>query len=351
MKTYMTDKIIKTKYKVHSYAWGIRDGVSLFFNRPLHNRIEAELLILDNHLGEEKFFESIKFNVKILAIAKNLSIQVHPKNNNRSQKRKDEYVYALDNMSLFLGVKSDNEILSMHDSVDGDEFGEFKNLISLYISHGIEHIALNSKYLNLEKISTQFLELLYSGKYQIYSNSRSELYYHELIKILEKYNQDNGILILPFLRYLELATGQCVYVPSGMIHCYLSGVGVEVSEASEDTIRYGLTEKTVDVDLFVSNIDNSFSGSNFIEQKKEKLGESYDLKIAQLNTLRLVDKNAVKIIAETTSVLLCKKGVLKIQNGNEVVELEAGESVLFVGYVDVCAVKASSVILIGDFTL
>ena len=48
------------------------------------------------------------------------------------------------------------------------------------------------------------------------------------------------------LRLHRLQPGQPIYLPNGVPHAYLSGVGVEIMASSDNVVRGGLTSKRVD---------------------------------------------------------------------------------------------------------
>jgi mannose-6-phosphate isomerase len=66
-------------------------------------------------------------------------------------------------------------------------------------------------------------------------------------QLLTEYPGDLGALLSVFLRDVVLEPGQALYVRPGLLHCYLSGLAVEIMANSDNVIRGGLTKKHVDV--------------------------------------------------------------------------------------------------------
>ncbi|GAA2238273.1 mannose-6-phosphate isomerase, class I [Rarobacter faecitabidus] len=66
-------------------------------------------------------------------------------------------------------------------------------------------------------------------------------------EILIAYPGDVGVLATIFLNAVALAPGQALSVGAGIVHCYLSGLGLEVMANSDNVLRAGLTSKRVDV--------------------------------------------------------------------------------------------------------
>lgn len=74
-------------------------------------------------------------------------------------------------------------------------------------------------------------------------------------EILDYYPGDRGVLATIFLHAIELAPGQALSVGAGVVHCYLSGLGLEVMANSDNVLRAGLTSKRVDVSELLSILD------------------------------------------------------------------------------------------------
>jgi mannose-6-phosphate isomerase len=74
-------------------------------------------------------------------------------------------------------------------------------------------------------------------------------------ELAELYPGDPGIAISLMLHEVTLAKGEALYLPSGNIHAYLHGVGIELMEASDNVLRGGLTPKHVDVAELLSVLD------------------------------------------------------------------------------------------------
>jgi mannose-6-phosphate isomerase len=66
--------------------------------------------------------------------------------------------------------------------------------------------------------------------------------------LLERFPGDPGVLVALLLRRFSLAPGEAIFVPPGVLHAYLEGLGVELMAPSDNVVRGGLTGKHVDVD-------------------------------------------------------------------------------------------------------
>jgi mannose-6-phosphate isomerase len=74
--------------------------------------------------------------------------------------------------------------------------------------------------------------------------------------VTEHYPDDRGALLTPLLAYLRLEAGQAVYVPAGVPHSYIRGIGLEVMTSSDNVVRLGLTVKPVFVDHAIGALED-----------------------------------------------------------------------------------------------
>lgn len=66
--------------------------------------------------------------------------------------------------------------------------------------------------------------------------------------------RDPGVAVAALLRYVVVEPGGAIYLPAGVPHTYLHGLGVEVMNASDNVLRMGLTSKLVAPDEAVRAI-------------------------------------------------------------------------------------------------
>jgi mannose-6-phosphate isomerase len=74
-------------------------------------------------------------------------------------------------------------------------------------------------------------------------------------ELLSHHPGDPGVAVALLLRPVDLEPGAAVFVPAGLPHAYLAGLGVEVMRSSDNVVRGGLTTKHVDVDALVRLLD------------------------------------------------------------------------------------------------
>lgn len=74
-------------------------------------------------------------------------------------------------------------------------------------------------------------------------------------RIAEVYPADPGIVVAMLMNLVILRRGEAVYLRAGLLHAYLSGIGVEIMAASDNVLRGGLTPKRVDVPELLTLLD------------------------------------------------------------------------------------------------
>lgn len=88
---------------------------------------------------------------------------------------------------------------------------------------------------------------------------------HPLFRRLEAhYPGDPGAVVAVLLNRVDLEPGQALFLPAGVLHMYLFGVGLEVMGASDNVLRGGLTPKHVDVPELLAVLDPTASAPSVL---------------------------------------------------------------------------------------
>jgi len=66
--------------------------------------------------------------------------------------------------------------------------------------------------------------------------------------VADRFGTDRGVAVAALLASDLLAPGDAVYVPAGVPHAYVAGVGFEVMNSSDNVLRLGLTGKRMSVE-------------------------------------------------------------------------------------------------------
>ncbi|MFT4260650.1 mannose-6-phosphate isomerase, class I [Microbacterium sp.] len=75
--------------------------------------------------------------------------------------------------------------------------------------------------------------------------------------IAEAYPADPGVAVALLMNHVVLRRGEGVFLRAGLLHAYLSGLGVEIMAASDNVLRGGLTSKRIDVAELLSVLDTT----------------------------------------------------------------------------------------------
>ncbi|WP_291379397.1 mannose-6-phosphate isomerase, class I [Demequina sp.] len=65
----------------------------------------------------------------------------------------------------------------------------------------------------------------------------------------QTYPADPGVLVAFAMNAVSLAPGEAIFTPAGVVHCYLGGMGLEIMANSDNVVRAGLTSKPVNSEL------------------------------------------------------------------------------------------------------
>ena len=205
----------------------------------------------------------LPFLLKLLAIDKPLSIQVHPtlaqaragfdrENAARAPTRqfrdpyhKPELVYALTPMTVLAGVR------------DCDALREDLSTLRTSAADGLAHTlgagrldAFMRAALALDDGGETLDALAEAGGRSPESSSL-----RVSADALARFPGDRGAIVALALNVVELAPGDAVYTGAGVLHSYQSGLGIEVMANSDNVVRAGLTPKHVDVSLLLELAD------------------------------------------------------------------------------------------------
>ncbi len=221
---------------------------------PLDQALQTKLTSLNKDLP---------FLLKILAAKDPLSIQVHPnkiqaqqgfKRENQQQiplddprrsykdpRAKPELIVAVKNgFTALHGFRPPQEIKALGQKIlpselltalEGEEKGQNFVLKSFLEKFFQLRAATDPKFL-AEKIKT------------IRPKNKSEQWVQHLHQL---YPNDLAVFAPLFLNLIELSAGEALFLPAGILHAYLKGIGIELMTNSDNVIRSGLTPKHIDI--------------------------------------------------------------------------------------------------------
>jgi mannose-6-phosphate isomerase len=166
------------------------------------------------------------------------------------------------------------------------------------------------------------------------------------LDLARRFPDDAGTLVALLLEDVDLAEGDALFVAPGTPHAYLSGLAVEVMNASDNVLRGGMTVKHVDVEAFLDVLDTSATGTPSVGtfprradgsgwQRRVLPSDAFVVDEASVRTSLRVERSGV-----APSILLCLTGelVVQAQDGTGV-RLTAGAAALLGPGVDPVELK------------
>lgn len=141
---------------------------------------------------------------------------------------------------------------------------------------------------------------------------------------------DPGLIAPVLMNAVALAPGEALFLRPGELHCYLSGVAVEIMAASDNVVRAGLTEKPVDVEELLA-IAPCMPGPAPIVAPTERIaGETvFPTAAAEFELSRLEPEGReIPLRTRGPEVLLCTSGAVQLSSAAGGASLGQGASCL-----------------------
>ena len=306
-------------------------------------------------LGEKaaaEFDNTLPFLFKVLAAAKPLSIQAHPDKNQarkgferenragippdapernyRDSNHKPECICALTPFTALCGFKN----------VAG-----IKNAISIIlpgfeqrIMPGIEKTGttgLKDFFHNLLVIDPDAARDILARAVDVAGKrAETDLMCRWITRLNQAFPDDIMALAPVFLNLIELSPRQALFLPAGVLHAYLEGVGIELMANSDNVLRGGLTSKHVDVAELLSALDFAPVSPRVLSPVyRDGCEGTYDTPAEEfvLSVMRIIPgKDCTPDYQGRVTILLCVEGraVLSDEETNAATTLTRGVSVI-----------------------
>lgn len=246
--------------------------------------LDAEIAVdPQHHLGPavvERFGPRLPFLLKLLGVARPLSLQVHPsadvaragfaaeersgltvddpKRNYKDPEHKPELVVALQPFAALIGFRPPDQTLTILAALDTAVIG--RHLAPLReqpdarglraVVAGLLQLAGDERRALVEALDAACQQALAGG-----TPYDREL--QAIRTLAAAYPDDPGVAVALLMRRCALAPGEAAYLPAGTPHAYLSGLAIEVMASSDNVLRGGLTPKHVDVAELLRILDVS----------------------------------------------------------------------------------------------
>ena len=299
----------------------------------------------------------LPFLLKILAAEKPLSIQAHPNaeqavegfarenaaglalnaadRNYKDDKPKPELIVALSKSFEALVGFADPRLIAekFAEIVEASSSEKLTKVLTGWIadldsSGGIQKVFMDT--LSSAACDDQFISDLVDAAEQC--PSLVELISH----LTTHHGLDRGIVSALLLNHVSLSRGEAIFVPAGMPHAYLSGLGVEVMIASDNVLRGGLTPKHIDIAELAKVL--VFESINPTSTKLTRLAvglEQFDFPTKEFSFYRAEvgpSNLLVDINLPGDAIILCTSGAIAISNSlGEREVIDSGEAAYLAG--------------------
>lgn len=265
------------------YAWGSSTLLAELEGREATGAPEAEVWFGD-HPGDPADVEggstldsvtggSLPYLLKLLAAGDPLSIQVHPtiaqaregwereagldaddpRRNYRDDNHKPELIVALsDRFEALSGLRPIADTLRLLDDLEST-YGVV--LLRKRLSAEGDALRDTIAWLLSGTAQTEVDEIIAAAVGAASDEFAAEL---DCIRSIAARNPaDPGVVVALLMNFIVLARGEGIFLRAGLLHAYVSGLGVEIMAASDNVLRGGLTPKHIDVVELLSILDTT----------------------------------------------------------------------------------------------
>ncbi|MEY4310312.1 MAG: hypothetical protein RLZ71_238 [Actinomycetota bacterium] len=305
-------------------------------------------------LFELRGSKSLGFLLKFLAAELPLSIQVHPsrpkalagftreselgldiQSSARSYKDenpKSESLVAITEFEVMAGIREEAEAKAALEQLATAVPNNLKTLERLIDRAATDSDSLFSVLLGADSdFDSADLDALTSELAASLTNPEGEEQAF-LARLASVFGADRGVLVAVLMKRFTLQPGQALVVPPGTPHSYVSGLGLEIQDNSDNVLRAGLTEKKVDAVEFLDVLDVETSKELQVLEPREILNglELYP-NISEDYCLHRIEVTGENLLADIglpgDSILVCVAGEIAIGDslGNREV-LRRGEA-------------------------
>ena len=308
----------------------------------------ADLVALDPEraLGAdvvERFGPRLPFLLKVLAPGHAISIQAHPSAEQAAQERarsgsevydddqaKPEMLVAISPFEVFVGLRPHAEVaesarrLGVPRLLDIVENARSASDPQHAMLAGVLAVPAGER--------AQLVREVVEGCVRL--EASPDLLGGEaaaIVRIAEDHPDDIGLVVLVLMHHRVLRPGDYIDVPPGVLHSYVSGLGIEVLANSDNVVRAGLTSKTVNVEELLRIVDTRAEGA--VGQPVEQAGgtTAYVSHSDRFRLHRVTGNGPTTLPGDGgPRIVLCLRGQATVSCGAERHELGHVES-LFVG--------------------
>ncbi len=146
-----------------------------------------------------------------------------------------------------------------------------------------------------------------------------------IARIADTYPGDPGVVVALLMNHLVLRRGEGVFLRAGLLHAYLSGLGVEIMAASDNVLRGGLTPKRIDVPELLSLVDTAPGLVPVLRPAEEGAITTYDVPVPDFALRRIVlDGSPTSVPVDGRTMVLATGGTVRVEGADAAIDLPVG---------------------------
>lgn len=340
--------------RVAELWFGAHNGAqTLAGGRPLSEVISADPAGILGADVAARFDGELPFLLKVIAPEQPLSLQVHPgkelaeagfqaeeeagiprnspRRNYRDRNHKPEMIFALTPFEAFAGFRAPRRAIEVLENLNAPLAREMLEILRAHPGYrGLRAVARKllapldeERRIQIEAVITACQDRLDRG------TSPSLRVDRQAVALARTYPSDPGAVLSLLLNPVTLRAGEALFIPTGAVHAYVSGLGIEVMSSSDNVLRAGLTPKHIDAGEALRCMD--FHGAPPVRIAPEMNGRGTGIYYAPVDDFELSvsDVNGeewIPIPGRGPRILLGISGELEVGVGGSIETIRTGEA-------------------------
>lgn len=364
---------------VKDYAWGSTSAISDFTGIDYGGRRVAELWFGAHNgaqtlaggrplsevissdptgvLGKDisaRFDGQLPFLLKVIAPDQPLSLQVHPgkelaeagfqaeeeagipqnspRRNYRDRNHKPEMIFALTPFEAFAGFRAPRRAIEVLENLNAPLAREMLEILRAQPGYrGLRAVARKLLAPLDEERQAQIAAVITACQDRLDRGTSPSLRVdRQAVALARNYPSDPGAVLSLLLNPVTLREGEALFIPTGAVHAYVSGLGIEVMSSSDNVLRAGLTPKHIDAGEALRCMD--FHGAPPVRIAPEMNGRGTGIYYApvddfELSVSEISGGEWIPIPGRGPRILLGISGDLEVGIGGSIETIRTGEAV------------------------
>jgi mannose-6-phosphate isomerase len=319
--------------------------------RPLPDAVAGDPAAVLGDAAVARFGPRLPFMLKVLAVERPLSLQVHPDAARALAVHdpaggspyvdafaKPELIVAVEELSAIFGFRPAAEAARLLGSLGTPQATALAADLSAALEAGEgDEAALRAAFRRLVTWPADDVPALVAAAATavagLPANTAGDpvpAEAHRWVGRLAELHPHDPLVLAPLLLgMIRLAPGEAVFVPAGVPHAYLSGTGVEILAASDNVVRAGLTTKRVDVAELLTIVDSRPGAEPLTPAVDLGGGEvAWQPPVPDFRLTHVRVSGTARPAPEVggPQILLCLRGAVTVRAGGAEVALRGGES-------------------------